>query len=126
MLQAIVQTGWLIVLVAVLTATLEMFVSNPARRAPTSPGAGTFLGFLIGGLLLGAFIVAGYHGLRIRLGAGTDRIFRPIVIAVGVVLALGVNVLGRGQRGGGRFIWTVMIAIWALGYGLGLPGLLGG
>lgn len=126
MIAKAVSIWWLIVPVTLVTAVLEMFVPFTAEQAGNQSKAGTFVGFMVGGLLFGVIAVWAWNWMGARWPENAAQIYLWTAIGLGVLLTVAAIALHWVVRNWtAPVLWTVMNLLWALAYGIMIPRLLG-
>lgn len=125
MIAKAVSIWWLIVPVTLVAAVIEMFVPFSAEQAGNQSKAGTFVGFVIGGLIFGLIAVWVWNGVSVRWPDTAPQTY--LWIALGVCALLTAGAFGMHwvvKNWTAPILWTVMNLLWALAYGLMVPRLL--
>ncbi len=122
LLQNALNVWWLIVPVSLATAILEIFVPFSAEQAAQQSKTGTFVGFLIFGLVGGVIAVQVYFWIAGRWPEDATSIYRWLAFGLAAALTIAAFVMFTVVKNWtAPILWTVMNVLWGVGYGWFIP-----
>lgn len=117
---------WPVFIPITLSSIIIVLLSGEKMAASYKAGLGTLvLGYLIGGIVFASVAVQTYLWMDGRWPASAAMIYLTVALVLAAVLTIAAVVLARAEENTPVVAWTVMNFMWALGYGLMIPRLLG-
>lgn len=117
---------WPVFVPVIVITVIIVVLSGEKMTASYKAGLGTLvLGYLIGGIVFASVAVQTYLWMAARWPASAEMVYLTVALVLAAVLTIGAVVLGRAEEETPVVAWTVMNFMWALGYGLMIPRLLG-
>lgn len=118
---------WLILPITIITMILEAIASKHMQGTQNSVIAGTMSSFLIMGLVFGFVAIFAYHKVEVRWPENPEQMYLWIALGIAVVLTIFAAAFRTMIKADwvAVVMWTLMNFLWAVGYGVYLPRILG-
>jgi hypothetical protein len=127
MVNEYIKSIWLILPITFVTMILEAIAVKHMRGTQNSAIAGTMSSFLISGLVFGFIAIFAFHQIQVRWPENTAQMYLWIALAIAVLMTILAVALRTMVKADWTAVsmWVVMNFLWAIGYGIYLPRILG-
>ncbi len=127
MISEFVKSIGLILPMTVIVMIMEAIVMKHIQGTQNSAIAGTLSSFLISGLVFGFIAIFAYHKIAARWPENTAQMYLWIALAIAIVLSIFAVAFRTMIKADwvAALLWVIMNFVWAVGYGVYLPKILG-
>jgi cytochrome bd-type quinol oxidase subunit 2 len=127
MINEFVKSIGLILPMTIAIMIMEAVATKHMQGSQNSAIAGTMTSFLISGLVFGFIAIFAYHKIQIRWPENSAQMYLYIALAIAVVLSVLAVAFRTMIKADwvAVVMWILMNFVWAVGYGIYLPRILG-